>query len=452
MQTKPDTITVGELLELQRKQILQVNPEYQRGAVWKQAQKKKLVDSVLRGYQIPLIYLHHIKRNAGGFAQDALEVIDGQQRINALYEFSEGAFQLFDPVQDEAEARFPSFVKQKPCPWARCDFSRLGPDWQQTFLDKQLAIAYIETDDPNEARDLFVRLQAGMPLNAQEKRDAWPGQFTEFILKIGGKPEVARFPGHDFFKNVMKAKPSQDRGKTRQLAAQMAMLFLARRRSDGERYCSINARAIDDFYYENLDFDASSTEAKRFTEILDKLDDLLRDQKRPNVQRHEAIHLMLLVDSLWDEYTRAWEKDLPEAFDHFREQLSHAKNTSSEEQPHEYWLRYGVLTRTNSDRGDTIRQRHHFFMREMLKHMDVEIKDPDRSFGPIEREIVYFRDKKRCQVCDSEVKWDEAEIHHVDEHASGGETALDNGVLVHRACHPKGKRAQQFADSYGTGR
>jgi hypothetical protein len=32
--------------------------------------------------------------------------------------------------------------------------------------------------DPNEARDLFVRLQAGMPLNSQEKRDAWPGQFT----------------------------------------------------------------------------------------------------------------------------------------------------------------------------------------------------------------------------------------------------------------------------------
>ena len=42
--------------------------------------------------------------------------------------------------------------------------------------------------------------------------------------------------------------------------------------------------------------------------------------------------------------------------------------------------------------------------------------------------------------------WSEADIHHVDQHSQGGKTALVNGALVHRHCHPKGAIAtEQFA-------
>ena len=37
---------------------LRVNPEYQRGTVWNLPQKQALIDSLLRGYQIPLFYVH----------------------------------------------------------------------------------------------------------------------------------------------------------------------------------------------------------------------------------------------------------------------------------------------------------------------------------------------------------------------------------------------------------
>ncbi len=46
--------------------------------------------------------------------------------------------------------------------------------------------------------------RSGWPLNSQEKRDAWPGNFTEYILKLAGKPQIARYSGHDFFRVVMK--------------------------------------------------------------------------------------------------------------------------------------------------------------------------------------------------------------------------------------------------------
>src|SRR5436190_14538105 len=104
MKAEHGTITVHELLDLRQKQMLVVNPEYQRGVVWTAAQKKRLVDSVLRGYPIPIIYLHHIRHEVGSLVSERFEVIDGQQRITAMAEYHEGAFKLFDPVADAQEA------------------------------------------------------------------------------------------------------------------------------------------------------------------------------------------------------------------------------------------------------------------------------------------------------------------------------------------------------------
>jgi len=232
MQAKPDEITIQALLDLRTNHMLVVNHEYQRGGVWTPAQKKRLIDSVLRGYPLPLIYFHYIEQQAAGFISQRLEVIDGQQRINALADYRDGAFKLFDPKEDEAAARFPDFIKKQPCAWGRKSFDELSSDLKERFLATPLQIVKIEADNANEARDLFVRLQAGMPLTSQEKRDAWPGQFTDFILKLAGKPQVARYPGEAFFTELMSAQKVQDRGKFRQLAAQIAMLYLRRHRDD----------------------------------------------------------------------------------------------------------------------------------------------------------------------------------------------------------------------------
>jgi hypothetical protein len=447
VKTEPDELTIKDVLDLRKEQMLVVNPEYQRGAIWTDAQKKKLIDSVLRGYPIPLIYFHHIVQTAGGLRSERFEIIDGQQRINALSAFYEGAFKLFDPIKDESEARFPDFIKRQPCPWAGKRFQDLTDQSRQEFLTTRLRIVKIETNDPNEARDLFVRLQAGTPLNSQEKRDAWPGQFTDYVLRLGGKVGLDKYPGHDFFNDLMKARRSQDRGKFRQLAAQLAMLFFTHR--EGGSLRDINSEAIDDYYYEHLGFDAESDNARRLSEILDKITLLLRDQKRPKLIGHEAIHLVLLVDTLLDDYTRSWESNFAAAFDQFRAHLAQAKQTQHDAAPNEYWLRYGVGTRVNSDRSEVIQRRHEFFAEKMYEALQPQIKDPQRAFGTLEREIIYYRDKKRCAVCDAEVIWAEAEIHHVQQHSQGGRTSLNNGALVHRHCHPKGAAAETaFAEKW----
>jgi 5-methylcytosine-specific restriction endonuclease McrA len=84
----------------------------------------------------------------------------------------------------------------------------------------------------------------------------------------------------------------------------------------------------------------------------------------------------------------------------------------------------------------------------MREHLKPRLKDETRIFGQLERELVYHRDKKQCQVpgCGAEVLWSEAEFHHVEEHSRGGTTAIDNGALVHKGCHPKSaKEVARFA-------
>lgn len=441
MELNGDKIKIKDLLDLKRNGMLTVNPEYQRGAVWKEPQQKKLIDSVLRGYPLPLIYLHHKKKMVAGMQREDLEIIDGQQRINALFLFGENALKLFDPIKDDKVARFPKFVSQAPCPWAHCDYLGLDDTLKQKFDDTELFIVKVTTDNEDEARDLFIRLQAGLPLNAQEKRDAWPGGYTEFVLKFGGKRELARYPGHDFFKRFVKT-PNPDRGETRQLCAQIGMLFFDE--ATKGNWLDIGTEPIDDFYYRNLGFDMTSPKVSRFSKLLDLAVELFDGYRGPKLKAHEAIHITLLLDSLMDDYTKSWQNNFIQAFDDFR-----AKSASDKkERMGDYWFYYGSLTQTQSSNAKTIQFRHKFFTDKMFSILNPTRKDSVRTYGQLEREIIYYRDNKRCQVCNVEIKWDDLEIHHVNEHQNGGQTTIENGVAVHKDCHPKGQAAIAFYNQW----
>lgn len=446
MKTDSKLLTVREILDLQKQSILHVNPEYQRGQVWKPDQQKRLIDSILRCYPLPIFYLHKIEKGLGEYKSVVLEIVDGQQRIKAIADYAEGGYELFDPIADARQARFPNYILNEHCPWASCKFDDLSDDLKEAFLNTELTVIEILTTSPHQARDLFIRLQAGTPLSNQEKRDAWPGSLNDFVLKTAGKPGVARYAGHEFFERVMRAKG--DRTQLRQFCAQWLCLFLHRSGNNPNGFCDINAQALDDLYYQNLDFDLESSLALRFREILKRLTSAFGDGRRPKMKGYEVLHLILLVDSLMNEYTQNWENEIAAAYDGFMLEYAKAKKerfaVSSS-----FWTKYGSLARTNADRGDTIAIRHEFFCAEMLARMpNTKAKDPQRGFTSLEREIVYFRDGKLCAVCKGPVIWEDAEVHHVQEHARGGRTDMANAVLVHSVCHPKGADAVKFAEAF----
>lgn len=68
---------------------IDTNPDYQRPAVWTQAQKQLLVDTILRNYDIPKFYWRRTGRRP-----DKYDVVDGQQRLRAMWAFTSCDFAL----------------------------------------------------------------------------------------------------------------------------------------------------------------------------------------------------------------------------------------------------------------------------------------------------------------------------------------------------------------------
>ncbi|MDA8002894.1 MAG: DUF262 domain-containing protein, partial [Alphaproteobacteria bacterium] len=446
------TWTIEHLIRQKKKGILKVNSEFLRAHVWKPHQEQMFIDSVFRGYRIPAFYFHHEKMEEGQFSTSHLNIIDGQQRINALYGYHEGAYALLDPAKKDSKFKFPNFAREKPCLWANKKFVDLNTDLQTAFLKQEVVVYLIENvADENEIRDLFIRLQGGTPLTPQEKRDSWPGKFTKYISDLGGRHGVKKYPGHDFFNKV--AKPSGAESNRRKLAAQIAMLYLTKR--ENQNFCDIKSSNLDDFYHKNVGFDRMDEEPKRFGKILGKLVDVFsQGTQMPALKGHYAIGLVLLVDKLLEDYVHGWENELLDAFRKFNAKVQAAaksmKGDNPTEEDKEYYHRYAIWTSTKTDVADTIEKRHYFFIEKMMEFLNPTPKDSQRYFTPSDRRDIYNRDKGVCQVCkmngrEVKVAFSDAEFHHVREYQHGGRSVMSNGALVHKEHHP---RKQQDVEKF----
>ena len=434
--------TVGNLIEWKRNNLLQVNHEYQRGLRWTDIQKCMFIDSIFRGYSIPAFYFHKHEISAGPLGGKHYDIVDGQQRINAIYDYSQDDFALLAPC-DDSKFRFPNFVKDDPCPWGGKRFGEISEELQDKLKNHKIVAYEITTENNNEIRDLFIRLQGGTPLSPQDKRDSWPGNFTEFVLKVGGKSGVARWYGFPLFKEISKVSNDSRR---RQLVAQIFMLFWTVRKEN--RFCDIKSANIDDFYHSQVDFNETSDEGQRFKKICEKMHETLKG--KPRIVGHHLIHLFLFIDSLVSEYVSGmWEPHLASRLNEFEKRCREAANANknnTETEHRRYYTEYAQWTQTRTDNADTIRRRHAFFSEEMLKLLPLKKLDPKRSFSEFERETVFFRDRELCQPCrmsgnDHKLLWEECDIHHVTPHKDGGATRFENAALAHRDCHPKDEQA-----------
>ena len=452
MNVEMDTMTVRQIVDDFSNKNIWVNPEYQRGEVWFPSQQKKLIDSLLRGYKLPIFYLHEITQsNSRGDVWRTHEIIDGQQRCNALDRFINGDLQLLD-VKDPG-SKFPIFLRdteQYPCPWSGKHFTTLEDKLKNNLLDAELSVAFISDADKNEVRDLFIRLQSGSALNEQEKRDAYPGEFTEFILKLGGKPSL-NLNGYDFFTKIMRMKPGTDRGKTRQLAAQISVLFLERRKNGPAYISDANSSKIWEYYDTQFNFNASSPDCQLLLQIIQKLEILLNGWKGPKILAHNAISLVLFLDSIWDDYAPSWEKSFIGALEQFEKHYSEGKKVNDAGDYHPAWQEYGQHARTNADSSASICRRQNYFSALMVEYLGDSLipLDTQRLFNDVEKRYMYWRDSGKCQVCCLPTQWENCEFHHVILHKDGGKTVVENGALVHLPCHPKSESdVKAFADKW----
>lgn len=159
---------------------INLNPAWQRGPAWQPPRKALLIDSILRGMDIPKVYLRRLPPG-GAFDYDA---VDGQQRLRAIWEYRRGDFALEHPDG------LPE-IDEHPVQGLR--FDRLPVDLRARFDDFVVNVTLIVRGSTDEITNLFARLQMGMALNPAELRNAMMGPLRNVI------DTVAR--SHEFFLN-----------------------------------------------------------------------------------------------------------------------------------------------------------------------------------------------------------------------------------------------------------
>ena len=92
-----NTITVANFWENVLLKKYNFDPEYQRKSVWSEEKQSFLIDSILKNFPIPPIFLHQHIDDATG--KTKYDVIDGKQRLTSIIRFIENKI----PALDESE-------------------------------------------------------------------------------------------------------------------------------------------------------------------------------------------------------------------------------------------------------------------------------------------------------------------------------------------------------------
>lgn len=155
---------------------LLVNRKYQRKLVWSIEEKQALIDSIIKGYPIPLILL---AERPDVYGAGKYEIVDGIQRLNAIFGFIEQSFDVdgifFDVIQfptakQHADAGVFDIQPLAPV---------LSPKDCARILDYQLALTIYPTRLESQITDLFGRINSGgRQLSPHEQRQA--GVITQF--------------------------------------------------------------------------------------------------------------------------------------------------------------------------------------------------------------------------------------------------------------------------------
>ncbi|MEO0986198.1 MAG: DUF262 domain-containing protein [Cyanobacteria bacterium J06639_14] len=177
-------MSIQEAYRLYREGHLLVNRKYQRKLVWTISEKQRLIGSILKEYPIPLILLAERPKLYGS---GHYEIIDGMQRLNAIFSFLENAFPYNNSYFDVSEFSRAKQVSDAGSFEAVTEpDDLLSPSECADIMDYQLAVTIYTAMEDIQITEVFGRINSsGKHLSSQEKRQAGiTSNFSECVREI----------------------------------------------------------------------------------------------------------------------------------------------------------------------------------------------------------------------------------------------------------------------------
>lgn len=173
--SSPSNKMISELIGMIRREELILQPEFQRKLVWNINHKSAFIDTILKGYPFPEIYL-----SQSGIDFETLKsqqvVVDGQQRLSTIMQYVEGV----------PEQRWKSIPM----------FKDLSVEQKNDFLNYNVVVRNLQDASEEVVKEVFRRInQTKFNLEQIEIQNAlYDGEFISAAKQIVTQNELENFP------------------------------------------------------------------------------------------------------------------------------------------------------------------------------------------------------------------------------------------------------------------
>lgn len=154
-------LDIVDLYDWKSKDKLVYKTYFQRQFVWKEKDKRELIDTIMKGLPIPSIFICDSGLDLGNLTKK-YNVLDGRQRLESIFEFLENGYK-----------------------YKGVFFSEMSEDEKRKILNYNITLIqlYIDPDDTNTIKEVFKRLnKSAYNLNRIEKQSTQLVEYDYMII------------------------------------------------------------------------------------------------------------------------------------------------------------------------------------------------------------------------------------------------------------------------------
>ncbi|KZT04641.1 uncharacterized protein LAESUDRAFT_657375 [Laetiporus sulphureus 93-53] len=161
--------------------VIDLAPPYQRDIVWTEPKQMKLLDSIYRNFYVPPVVFAVVIEDG----EQVRRCVDGKQRLTSIQKFFDG--QVSHSSYFASRHKDP--ITKKSWWYTRAESQKgsrfeVPEQWKRDFASKQITCVEYKNLPRGFERDIFQRVQLGMPLTAAEKLQAIASPWADWISDL----------------------------------------------------------------------------------------------------------------------------------------------------------------------------------------------------------------------------------------------------------------------------
>jgi len=338
------------------RQDIDLEPFFQRGTVWSPNKQQYFIDSLLKKWGTPKLFLWQS-------GPDAYACLDGKQRLTSIFRF------MADDLV--VNAKYSSNYGGRT-------YSDLPKAVQDSFDNYKFSVELVTNATQEELVELYRRLQGGTPLNFGEKLFASLGSMNRWI-----KDELA---SRKFFEKIV-ALPNT-RYSHYAVCAQLCLLSIAGARED------LKLKNLEKFFADYENFNKRSPEAAKVRQVIAFLEKAFHSRNEPALRNRPSIvsAFFLASDLLSRRNLDGKEKEIGDFFRKFTQQLQKEFEKPPDKRDPEL-LSYQSAVTQGADKIKSVKIRHNILLKRLAEKNQFFFRliyptiTPEQEFNSLYEEI-----------------------------------------------------------------